>query len=184
MIVVLNGYPGVGKLTIGRDLATRLGGRLVDIHTLYNLAFALTGFGTPAFRETVARVEAIADDLIGRLPAGEPVVFTTVLTGDGDWAREEWARFVARGTARPPLRMVHLWCDLNENIRRIEAPERAGKGKLRGADVARRNHANRAELIGADLPHLLRLDVTDLSAGDAAARIAAWCSTEAAGSRT
>ncbi|MEM7488693.1 MAG: AAA family ATPase [Pseudomonadota bacterium] len=171
--MVLNGYPGVGKLTIGRALAARMGGRLVDIHTIYNLAFALTAFGTPAFRETVARVEAIADDLIGRLPAGEPVNFTTVLTGHGDWAREEWARFVARGAARPPLCMVHLRCDLEENIRRIEAPGR--EGKLHRAEVARRNHAGGAALIGADVAHLLRLDVTDLSAGAAADRIAAWC---------
>ncbi|MEM8848472.1 MAG: AAA family ATPase [Pseudomonadota bacterium] len=184
MIVVLNGYPGVGKLTIGRHLARRLGGRLVDIHTLYNLAFALTEFGTPAFRETVARVEAIADDLIGRLPPGEPVVFTTVLTGSGDWAQEEWGRFERRGAARGPLCMVHLWCDLEENIRRIEAPERVGKGKLRGAEVARRNHAGAAPLIGADLAHLLRLDVTDLSARDAAERIAAWCRADGAGGRT
>ena len=37
MIIVLNGYPGVGKLTIGRALAETLKGRLLDIHTIYNL---------------------------------------------------------------------------------------------------------------------------------------------------
>ena len=88
MIVVLNGYPGVGKLTIGRELATLLKARLVDIHTLYNLAFALTEFRTPEFRETVRRVEAIADELIALLPSDTPIVFTTVLTGESRMGQE------------------------------------------------------------------------------------------------
>ncbi|MEO0931421.1 MAG: AAA family ATPase, partial [Pseudomonadota bacterium] len=108
MIIVLNGYPGVGKLTIGRELADKLGARIVDIHTLYNLAFALTEFRTPAFRDAVRRVEVIADDLINVLPSDVPVIFTTVLTGDSDWAQEEWQRFLDRGDRRPPLVMVHL----------------------------------------------------------------------------
>ena len=44
MIIVLNGYPGVGKLAIGRELTSLLGGRLLDIHSVYNVAFALTEF--------------------------------------------------------------------------------------------------------------------------------------------
>lgn len=175
MIIVLNGYPGVGKLTIGRALSEAMGGRLVDIHTLYNLAFALTEFRTPAFRETVRRVEAIADDLIDDLPAPEPVIFTTVLTGESEWAMEEWARFERRGSKRPPLVMVHLHCDLDENIRRIQSPERAGKGKLQGEDVVHRNHRDAAPLIGADLPFLLHLDVTTRSPDQAAQAIAAHC---------
>lgn len=45
MIIVLNGYPGVGKLTIGRKLAPVLRGRLLDIHAVYNVAFALLNSG-------------------------------------------------------------------------------------------------------------------------------------------
>ncbi len=175
MIIVLNGYPGVGKLTIARALSETIGGRLVDIHTLYNLAFALTEFRSPAFRETVRRVEAIADDLIDDLPAGEGVIFTTVLTGKGEWAMEEWKRFERRGCKRSPLVMVHLYCDLEENVRRIQSPERVGKGKLQSPDVARRNHGNQETLIGGDLPNLLELDVTALSPEQAAERIAAYC---------
>ncbi|MFG5379665.1 AAA family ATPase [Yoonia sp. R2-816] len=176
MIIVLNGYPGVGKLTIGRELAQLLKARLVDIHTLYNLAFALTEFRTPQFRETVRRVEEIADELIAALPRGVPVVFTTVLTGNSEWALEEWQRFVERSDRRPPLVVVHLACDLDENIRRIQSLERKGKGKLQGADVVRRNHASQEPLIGADLTHTLRLDVTSLSPQNAAPEIATHCS--------
>lgn len=175
MIIVLNGYPGVGKLTIGRELTKLLGARLVDIHTLYNLAFALTEFRSPEFRETVRRVEEIADDLIAALPVGMPVIFTTVLTGESEWAMEEWHRFLKRSERRPPLVMVHVICDLEENIRRIQSPERAGKRKLQGVEVAQRNHASQDLLIGGDLTHTLRLDVSTLSADEAAQEIAKHC---------
>ena len=56
MIIVLNGYPGVGKLTIGRELAGRLNGKLLDIHSVYNVAFALTEFKSPEFRDTVEKI--------------------------------------------------------------------------------------------------------------------------------
>ncbi len=176
MIIVLNGYPGVGKLTIGRELAKLLGARLVDIHTLYNLAFALTEFRTPEFRETVRRVEEIADELIAALPSDIPVVFTTVLTGETEWAIEEWQRFEERSIQRPPLVVVHIACYLEENIKRIQSPERKGKGKLQGAEVARRNHASSEPLIGGDLPNTLRLNVTKLNPEEAAEKIANHCS--------
>lgn len=176
MIIVLNGYPGVGKLTIGRELAKRLEARLVDIHTLYNLAFALTEFRTPLFHQTVRRVEHIADDLIEKLPSETPVVFTTVLTGTSAWVTEEYQRFCERGARRPPLIMVHLVCGLDENIRRITSPERKGKGKLQGEDVVRRNHASQELLIGADLENTLELDVTALTPDVAAQEIATHCS--------
>jgi shikimate kinase len=34
MIIHINGYPGVGKLTIGRIVAEQLGGRLLDNHSV------------------------------------------------------------------------------------------------------------------------------------------------------
>ncbi len=72
--------------------------------------------------------------------------------------------------------MVHIVCGLEENIKRIQSPERKGKGKLQGAEVAQRNHASSKPLIGSDLPYTLRLDVTALKPEAAAERIAAHCS--------
>lgn len=117
------------------------------------------------------RVEAIADELIAALPADTSVIFTTVLTGETEWVTEEWQRFLERSDKRPPLVMVHITCDLEENIRRIQSPERKGKGKLQGAEVVRRNHASSEPLIGGDLPHTFRLNVTTLEPKEAADRI-------------
>ncbi len=44
MIIHINSYPGVGKLAIGKILQKRLQGRLLDNHSIYNVALALTEF--------------------------------------------------------------------------------------------------------------------------------------------
>lgn len=177
MIIVLNGYPGVGKSTVGRALAATLGGRLLDIHSIYNVAFALTEFGSPEFVDTVERVEAIAHGLIRKLPLGTPVVLTTVLAGDSELGRAEWSRIVALGRDRPPLLVVHIACDLDENMRRIQSPQRDDKRKPRDPQMARRNQLSGKPLAGADAAHLLKLDTTAMSADQAAGAIARWIST-------
>lgn len=174
MIIVLNGYPGVGKLTIGQELISILSGRLLDIHSIYNVAFALTEFKSPEFIDTVEKIETIAHDLILKLPAEIPVVLTTVLAGNSEWGDAEWRRIVCLGRQRGPLFVVHVHCDLEENIRRIEAPGRGAKRKPRDPEMARRNHAQGKVLAGVDEPNLLRLDVTALSPADAATKIAVW----------
>lgn len=174
MIIVLNGYPGVGKLTIGQELVSQISGRLLDIHSVYNIAFALTEFKSPEFIETVEKIETIAHDLIRKLLAEVTVVLTTVLTGGSEWGNAEWSRIVRLGLERPPLAVVHLHCDLDENIRRIEAGGRAAKRKPRDTEMARRNHAQRKVLAGIEEPNLLQLDVTQLSSRDAATTIAKW----------
>jgi shikimate kinase len=174
MIIILNGYPGVGKLTIGRELAALLAGRLLDIHTVYNLAFALTEFKSPEFVETVEAVEAIAHKLILKLPNDVPVVLTTVLAGESAWGSAEWARLEQLGKARPPFLVVHVHCDLDENISRIQSPQREEKRKPRDPEMARRNQLEGKVLAGAKAHHLLKLDTTSMSARDAASAIAEW----------
>ena len=175
MFIILNGYPGVGKLTIGRILADKLNGRLLDIHSVYNVAFALTEFRSADFYYAINTVEDLTDDLINRLSKDVPLVFTTVLTEQTmRGADADMARFVRRAEGRGPLRMVHLSCALDENKRRIQSQARDGMRKPRDPDMVQRNHDGGAVLSGGDLPHLLTLDITDLSAQAAADRIARW----------
>jgi len=177
MIIVLNGYPGVGKLTIGRELIDQIEGRLLDIHTVYNVAFALTEFKSPEFRKTVAKIEKIAHDLIHKLPSQQPVVLTTVLAGnagESDWGAEEWGRIEELGKARPPLCVVHVHCDLEENIERITSKGRDRKRKIRDPDMALRNQTEAKPLYGMGASHLLKLDTTSLTPHEAATTIAKW----------
>lgn len=174
MIIVLNGYPGVGKLTIGQELIALIGGRLLDIHSVYNIPFALTEFRSPEFIEAAEKIETIAHDLVRKLPREVPVVLTTVLAGTSDWGDAEWKRIVRLGHERPPLLVVHLQCDLEENIRRIQSAGRAAKRKPRDPKMARRNHEQGKVLAGVNEANLLQLDVNSLSPADAAERIAEW----------
>ncbi|MEP3638081.1 MAG: AAA family ATPase [Paracoccaceae bacterium] len=177
MIIVLNGYSGVGKLTIGRKLASVLQGRLLDIHTVYNVAFALTEFKTPEFKATVEKVEAIAHDLIYKLPQDQPVVLTTVLAGDSEWGDAEWQRLVELGKVRPPFCVVHVSCDLGENTRRIQSEERDLKQKPRDPEMALRNQTEAKVLAGSNAPNLLRLDTTEMTPDIAANAISSWANS-------
>ena len=175
MLIVLNGYPGVGKLTIGRELAELTGGRLLDVHTVFNLAFALTDVWSEAFYETVRAVWRIADERILALLAGVPVIFTEVNTEiTSEWADECWARVRRLAEARGPLMVVHVLCELEENKRRIQFPGPELARKPRDPAMAERNHTGGARLSGSDATNLLRLDVTSMAAAEAARVIQGW----------
>lgn len=60
MLVHLNGWAGVGKLSIAQRIAPKIGARVLDNHTIYNVAFSLTEFKSPAFYEAVRSVREIA----------------------------------------------------------------------------------------------------------------------------
>ncbi len=174
MIIVLNGYPGVGKLAIGLELIERIDGRLLDIHSVYNVAFALTEPKSPEFIEAVEGVELIAHGLIRRLPPHQPVVLTTVLAGRSDWGDAEWQRILDLSDERPPLVVVHLDCSVDENVRRITSADREHKRKPRDVEMALRNQSERKPLYGRGAANLLKLDTTDLSQAQAADVIADW----------
>ncbi len=169
MLIVLNGYPGVGKLTIGRVLADLIGARLLDNHSIYNPAFALTDFKSDAFFDTVRAVQNVADARIAELPEGQPLVLTEVLTEGSDWAEENWNRILHLAKGRGGLVVVHLSCDLDEHKRRIADPERASKRKPIDPEYAARNQEQARPLMRRGADRFLALDVTEL-AGDVAAR--------------
>lgn len=174
MLLVLNGYPGTGKLTIAQALAPRLGARLLDIHTTHNLAFALTEFKSHAFFDTVDRVETMAHGLIRDLAPDVPVLMTTVLAGDAARAVTEWEKIENLGRDRPPFRVVHIHCSLEENLKRITGDSRKGARKPQDPQMAHRNQADAKPLAGSDAALLLKLDTTDLTPEEAADAILNW----------
>lgn len=176
--VHLNGRPGVGKLTIARELAGLMGARLIDNHSVYNVGLSLTVFKSPEFYEAVRGVRAVAARCIADLPADTPLVMTNAHFADSDWGRENWDAF--NGFARKrglPLAVVVLDCSRAENMRRIVGESRIGKGALRDPDLIPAEGQGRPLLVdGGD--RNLRLDVTDLSAMEAAVAIRDWLQTE------
>lgn len=174
MIIHINSYAGVGKLTIATALADLIGAKVLDNHSVYNVGFALTEFRSPAFYETVRAVRDIAFDRILTLPAELPVILTNWYSQDSDWSRENWDEVIALARRRQTaLNIVVLACSVEENIRRIQCEGRESARKPRDPAMVAGNRAGRPLLdYGGD--RLLRLDVTSLSAQDAASRIANW----------
>ena len=70
MIININGWPGVGKLSVAELVVERIGGRLLDNQTIYNVAFSLCEFRTPEFYATVRAVRDIAFTRVTALAAG------------------------------------------------------------------------------------------------------------------
>lgn len=170
----INGRPGVGKLTIARELAALVSAKLLDNHSVYNVGSSLTEFKSPAFYRAVRAVRAVAKEFILELPVSTPVIITNAHFEKSDWGRENWDAF--NGMARErgvPLAVIVLECDRDENLRRIVGESRIGKGALRDPTIVPLESARRALLDdGGDFT--LRLDVTHLSARDAALAIQEW----------
>lgn len=174
MLIVLNGRPGSGKLTVGRLLAERIGARLIDAHTLYNLAFAMTEKGSQAFQKCVWDLRSIARENVLALPSDTPLVMTDALFDDSAWGNAIWDDTVRLAHDREGLFVVVvIECDREENERRLRSPERLGKRKPMDGAILSPNRYDRS-LINRDADALLELDTTDLSAEEAAERIEAW----------
>ena len=75
LIIHINSYPGVRKLTIGSHLAELLDGKLLDSHSIYNVAFALTGFRnseSPACRNALPTSRPMPEAFPGVTRSGPP----------------------------------------------------------------------------------------------------------------
>lgn len=174
MLIHLNGWPGVGKLTVGRLLQASIGGHLLDNHTIYNVAFKLTVFRSPEFYETVRAVRNIAFSRITQLPAGTPVIMTNGL-GDSEWGKENWEeirRLAERSGS--PLFSVILTCDPQEHMQRMTSPERRYLGKVTEPDQWR---PTSKKLLGDDAELCLHLDTTSEPPEISAEKIRAWIAT-------
>lgn len=144
MLVHINSYPGVGKYTIGRALAERIGGKLLDNHTIYNVAFALTEFRTAEFYAMVRAVRDLAFQRVLELPSNQPVVLTNWYSQGSQWGEENWDEVIALARRRPsPLAVVVLACSPEENERRIQSCDRDAMRKPRDTALTDDNRSGR-----------------------------------------
>ncbi|MGO4735000.1 AAA family ATPase [Bosea sp. 2KB_26] len=174
LIIHINGWPGCGKLTIGRELAKRLGARLLDNHLIINPAEALFDRGDPlnhslrkALRSTI-----LAD--AAQMKPGTPLILTDALSDDAfDAAVFDEYRSLA-AARRATLVAVVLDCSPERNAERLVAGDRAARHKLTAPMVLASLRANYRLLRAPGLP-LVELDVSDLAPEAAAAILAERC---------
>ena len=175
MIVNLNGWPGVGKLTTARELSRRIGGKLLDNHTLLNIGRALAADGSPQYYALVRSIRSVAFDAILALPPAVPVIFTNVVArGGSGFLEENWGAILALAQARrTDLCSVTLTCSTAENARRIAGADRALLGKRQNPQLLN-ELANTRALFDDGATHRLTIDNTHLSADETASRIQQW----------
>lgn len=136
-VVHINGWPGSGKLTISRVVAKRLGGRLIDNHSLLNPAECLFERSDPRFQTVRKAIRTLVFDHAATLPPHIPIVLTDALADLAyDRALFDDCKTLAARRAVPLVAVV-LACDEEENVRRITAPGRAELLKMTDTAILR-----------------------------------------------
>ena len=185
-IIHLIGPPGVGKYTIGKEVARLTGARLVDNHAIANVIFNLIEVDgvTPLPREVWTYVGAVRramlDTLMNLSPRHLSFVFTNFIRGDDPVEYAVFEEFVAvaevRGSTYVP---VALSCDTPELLTRIVRQDRSDRMKLVDPVLGRKYKEETAPF-ATPHPNFLRLDVTAIPPAESARRIVEWAESRSA----
>lgn len=125
MIIHINGWPGVGKLTVAREVARKLGARLLDNHSLHDVAIRLCDRGTAEYWDLYYQVRNVAYGWVRTMPTDQVVVMTNALLAENEREREAWQAVKQLAADRSDrLVSVILDCSLEENVRRVRSEER------------------------------------------------------------
>ena len=165
-LVFLHGLPGVGKLTVARELAKLTGFRIFHNHLAVDLVGAVFDFGSPPFVELREKIwlevfsQAAGADLSGLI-----FTFAYDRTVRGDFI--ENTRRIIESSGGEVL-FVELRCSTEELERRVAHPSRQRFGKL--SSVARWRELREAgAFVDPGIPvGRLVVETTDLSAPDTA----------------
>jgi hypothetical protein len=134
-LIFLHGLPGVGKLTVGRELAKLTGFRLFHNHLTVDLVGAVFEFGSLPFIELREKIwlevfsRAVAANLDG-------LIFTFAFDRSVRGGFIETTREIIE-SAGGEIRFVELRCSIEELESRIEHPLRQRFGKLSSVEQFR-----------------------------------------------
>ncbi|MEM6308724.1 MAG: nucleoside kinase [Pseudomonadota bacterium] len=166
-VVHIGGWPGAGKRAIGRRLAELTNGRLIDNHVMLDAARAIYDRGSPGAADLREQVRDVILSHAKNLP-GETTIILTDALADEPEARPLFAPTVTLAQARgAPLLSFILDLSVDENLTRLQSPERSGAAKLKDPDILRSIRAEQTLFVPEGA---VTLDVTDLSV-DASAQI-------------
>lgn len=158
-------------MTIARAVLDRLGGHLLDNHTIYNVAFALTEFRSPEFFSLVRTVRDAAYARVAGISPEIPVIMTNAY-GTSEWGQENWGELLSLARRRGSrFFAVTITCSPDEHLRRITAEDRRHLRKLTDPNALPQQLRPLME-DGAD--HLLKLDTSGIQPEESAERICQW----------
>ena len=165
-LIFLFGLPGVGKLTVARELANLTGFKLFHNHLAVDLVESVFEFGSEPFVELREKIwlavfsEAAAAGLRG-------LIFTFAFDRTVRSTFIEHTREVIESSGGEIL-FVELSCSTEELESRIEHPSRKEFGKLSDVEAFRQLKAAGAFVDPGIPEERLVLDTTSLSPSDAA----------------
>lgn len=170
IILYLIGRSGSGKYTIAKELA-KYGFKIADNHLINNPIFALLDLDgvTPipsSAWNAVAQIRTHVFNFIAQEQKHNYVLTNELFDDEGDHNLFNQVQEMAeqRGSLFVPIRL-HL--SKEENIRRIQVPERALRFKSTQID----EHAYQQSLILVNHPNLMDIDANHLTAESVAQKI-------------
>ena len=168
-VIFLHGLPGVGKLSVARELAKLTGFRIFHNHLAVDLAESVFEFGSLPFVELRERVWL---EVFSRAAAAnlDGLIFTFAFDRTVQGSFIENAREVIESSGGEVL-FVELRCSTEELERRIEHPSRQRFGKLSSVEWFRELKEAGAFVDPGIPAERLVVDTTELSASDAAGLI-------------
>jgi predicted kinase len=174
LIIHINGWPGSGKLTIAREMAREMGARLLDNHTIINPAQAMFERRDPLHYSLRKALRAAIFDHLRQMRQGATLILTDALSDDAydSGVFDEYRALAVQRDAT--LVAVVLDCSPERNAERLAAAGRAERHKLTSQAVLDGLRANHRLLRAPGLP-LVELDVSELSATQAARTLAERC---------
>jgi len=172
-LVLLIGFAGTGKYTVGRELCDLTGAKLIDNHLINNSIFTVVNADgiTPLPAGVWTKVKEIRQIVYSAIrelaPPHLSFVFTMELIEGQPGELEAFHdldRLAAdRESLFLPIRMI---CAADELCRRVTDPGRAKMLKAISADAARRKSTEHT-VLNPTHPNLRTLDVTDKSVKEA-----------------
>ena len=173
-IIVLIGFAGTGKYTIGRELCERTGAKLIDNHLINNPIFKVVDADgikplPPGIWDKVKTIRSIVYDSIRELsPPDLSFVFTIELIEGKPGEQEAFDDLKELAIGRNSLFVpVRLLCDVDELCRRVANPGRIAMIKAISPEAARKKSADH-EVLKAEHPNSRTIDVTRKSPSDSA----------------
>ena len=168
-LIFLHGLPGVGKLTVAREIAKLTGFKVFHNHLAVDLVESIFEFGSQPFVELREKIwltvfaEAVSANLDG-------LIFTFAFdrTVRGNFIENTRAVIESSGGE---VFFVELRCSTAELERRIEHPSRQKFGKLCSLERFRELKEAGAFVDPGIPTERLVTDTTELSAADAASLI-------------
>jgi shikimate kinase len=168
--IYLIGLPGVGKLTIARELAKATGGRLLDNHKINNLVLELfleddwKTIPEDCWTHT-GKIRKILMDVILNSPSRKISYILTNVLLEGEVEDrsifEDWKTLILkRGGLLIP---VVLTCDPEVHMKRLASPERAKNYKMTDPELLRKRLSAGEKPYRPEDKNILELDVTNIS---------------------